>query len=68
MCDDLSSDVHQFADDITLILTFEDPIPATITINNDLYKLAIWAEQWRVTFNPVKTYFLHMSNKRKNIK
>ncbi len=35
-------------------------------INNDLKKLAIWAEQWRVTFNASKTVYMIISN-RKNV-
>jgi hypothetical protein len=42
-----------------------DSPPETIQkINNDLEKIQIWALQWRVTFNPDKTYFLRISHKQ----
>ena len=66
MCDGLTSQAHQFADDTTLIYTFSDPTEATNVINSDLDKLEQWAEQWLVTFNPIKTHFLLMSLKKKN--
>ena len=65
MCVNLASDAHQFADDTTLIHTFRDPMLASNVINSDQEKLSRWAEQWWVTFNPDKTFFLHMSLKKK---
>lgn len=34
------------------------------TINNDLSKLAAWANQWLITFNVLKTKFLYISLKK----
>ena len=63
MCTGLTSNAHQFADDITLIYHFKNFIIASIVVNSDLQKIQRWAEQWRVTFNPDKTFFLLMSLK-----
>ena len=60
MCSNLISDAHQFADDTTLIYTFKDPILAVQVVNHDLLVLQRWAEQWRVTFNPDKTFFTYV--------
>ena len=64
MCEGLTSNAHQFADDITLIYHFTNPILASTVVNSDLHKIQLWAEQWRVTFNPDKTFFLLMSLKK----
>ena len=65
-CSNLVSDAHQFADDTTLIYTFKDLIFAVQVVNHDLLILHRWAEQWRITFNPDKTFFLPWSFKTKN--
>ena len=59
----LKSQVHQFADDTNLLLTYNDPIHAVSTLNHDLDLLSKWAAQWRVTFNPLKTKYMVLSLK-----
>ncbi len=66
--DDLETLRYLFADDTSLFSTIDPKkIDETFnTINNDLNKLAIWSEQWRVTFNASKTVYMIISN-RKNV-
>ena len=65
MCNGLESAPHQFADDITLSYRFKDIIHAYFTINNDLINLTNWANTWKVNFNPSKTNFMRIINKKK---
>jgi ribonuclease P/MRP protein subunit RPP40 len=60
----LITTVNQFADDTTLLETITTPTESIRKINLDLQKIREWALQWRVTFNPDKTYFLRISNKQ----
>ena len=65
MCQGLSSGVHQFADDTSLIFRFENQTIAANILNNDLIILERWTTQWKVTFNPSKT-FLYDNIKQKS--
>jgi len=65
MSTDLKSSCHQFADDTSLIKYLDDPVKSIRDINDDLKKLADWANTWRVTFNASKTNFLRFSFKRR---
>ena len=60
----LSSDVHQFADDTNLLEIKDSSDEAVATLNHDLELLNQWAGQWRVTFNPEKTFFMVISLKK----
>jgi ribonuclease P/MRP protein subunit RPP40 len=60
----LESKVHLFADDTTLFETIDSPDESITKLNTDLQKILEWALQWRVTFNPEKTFFLRISNKQ----
>ena len=64
MTESLSSEIHQFSDDTNIVMTSSDPVSAIETINRDLNTLSQWAEQWRVTFNASKTYFMVISLKK----
>ena len=64
MCAGLTSTPHQFADDTTLIYKSLDPISLNMIINEDLQKLSVWAAQWKVNFNPSKTFYMYITNKR----
>ena len=64
MTESLSSEIHQFADDTNIVMTSSDPVSAIETINRDLNTLSQWAEQWRVTFNASKTYFMVITLKK----
>jgi ribonuclease P/MRP protein subunit RPP40 len=66
---DLSSTLENkaslFADDTTIIKPISaDPIACINSVNNDMSNLLRWADLWRVTFNPLKTVYIRVSNKR----
>ncbi len=65
---DLETLPYLFADDTSLFCTIDpsNPVIAFDKVNRDLTKLSDWAEQWRVTFNAVKTVYMIISN-RKNV-
>ena len=52
---DIDSSIKLFADDTTLYLIVEDPIPAANLMDGDLDKVQEWANTWLVKFNPQKT-------------
>ena len=58
------SDMSMFADDTALLHVFHDANNANVIINNDLITLQHWADAWMVKFNPLKTKFMLISNKR----
>jgi ribonuclease P/MRP protein subunit RPP40 len=61
----LENQASLFADDTTIIRPITDNPTANIqSLNDDLTRLMLWADLWRVTFNPAKTYFLRISNKQ----
>ena len=54
---------YLFADDSTILAQYKrgnEQLAAT-SVNNDLIKLANWAEIWRVKFNATKTVFINFS-------
>ena len=53
-----------FADDTALLHVFKNANNANEVINNDLITLQHWADSWMVKFNPLKTKFMLISNKR----
>lgn len=59
----INSTIRLFADDTSLYLIVDDPVRASITINNDLETIRSWADKWLVTFNPKKTETLLISRK-----
>ena len=67
MCKGLSSGAHQFADDTTLIFKFDNIDIAAATLNSDLMTLDNWATQWKVIFNPSKTLYMIISNRKRQI-
>ena len=52
---DLASLPLIYADDTTLIEIVDDPAVSAGRLNPDLNKIALWADKWLVTMNPVKT-------------
>ena len=64
MTTNLHLQTHQYADDTTLLEVVDDPVAAIQNINTDLHTLSQWADQWRVTFNAIKTHFMRISNKK----
>jgi hypothetical protein len=53
-----------FADDTSLLNIFSNLKEAESTINKDLATLLSWSRSWMVKFNPLKTKFILISNKK----
>ena len=64
--DTLESEILVFADDCSLLASGLDPAETVEQLNRDLYKISLWAQTWKVTFNPGKTKDLIFSNKNLN--
>ena len=56
-----------FADDTSLYIIVEDPSVAAKLLNADLEKIAEWALNWLVKFNPLKTESLLISRKTNTV-
>ena len=59
----MGSNIRLFADDTSIFIIVENPISAAQLLNSDLEKIAKWALDWLVTFNPIKTEALLISRK-----
>ena len=64
--DDIESDINLFADDTSLLNIVEQIQNSYAIANEDLNKLAAWAEQWLVTYSATKTVSLHISMHKEN--
>ena len=53
--DDLTSLPLMYADNTTLLEIVDDPVVSAGRLNSDLNKIALWADKWLVTMNPVKS-------------
>ena len=53
-----------YADDTTLLEIVDDTAVAAGRLNSDLNKIAVWADKWLVTMNPVKSRNVVFSMKR----
>ena len=49
---------------ILTVSSSKNPCDIFTTLNADLGALSPWADQWKVTFNPSKSFYLHVSNKK----
>ena len=54
-----------YANDTTLVHITNKPLVMHTFITDQLSILSQWAEQWRVTFNPFKTLYMYITNKRR---
>ena len=54
---------HQFADDTTLLYKSSNPVEVAPIINRQLNSLHEWANRWVVTFNALKTHYMHFTSK-----
>jgi hypothetical protein len=63
----IESDINLFADDTSLMNIIDQILNSYATVNSDLVKLASWADQWLVTYNPQKTVALHITRRREVI-
>ena len=53
-----------FPDDTCLFVTSKDREQAQVALNRDLDLISSWAQQWLVTFSPLKTESMLMSYKK----
>ena len=60
---DIESEILLFADDTCIYEPIADPATSMTKVNSDLDKLARWASQWLVNFNPTKTKYLIFSKR-----
>ena len=63
LLDLLSSSVRLFADDALLYGVITDQFGCDV-LQDDLYKLELWQENWQMKFNPSKCKVLYISNKK----
>ena len=66
IAENLESNASIFADDTTLISTGNDPAETAEVLNRDLKKISQWSDEWKLTFNPGKTYDMIFSKKLLN--
>ena len=59
----LESEILVFADDCSLLASGTDPTETVNQLNRDLDKISIWAQTWKVSFNPKKTKDIIFSSK-----
>ena len=52
LTNNLNCSVKLFADDTSLFTAVEDPNIAASDMNHDLEHIALWAHDWRMSFNP----------------
>ena len=52
---DIDSEILLFADDTCCFVSGNDPAETAVILNRDLAKLSLWAERWKVSFNPGKS-------------
>ena len=59
-----------YADDTALMLPIDriNPDYSLDMINRDLKRLSTWAEQWFMSYNPSKTVYMIISNKKDKLK
>ena len=60
---EIGSNIRLFADDTSLYIIVENPITSAVCLNSDLSKISIWANNWLVDFNPIKTESMLISRK-----
>ena len=51
---EIGSNIRLFADDTSLYIIVDDPVPAAGRLNTDLQRISRWASLWLVSFNPTK--------------
>ena len=67
LTDECENQLYLYADDSTLfceIKSTDNPIAVTASLNRDLEKMRIWADRWKVTFEPSKCKATTISRKR----
>ena len=61
---EIGSNIRLFADDTSLYIIIENPITFAVCLYSDLSKISIWANNWLVDFNPIKTVSMLISRKQ----
>ena len=64
--DNIKSNIRLFADDTSLFTVIDDENSVSI-LNEDLYQIASWSQNWCVILNPNKTKSILFTRKRTNI-
>ena len=64
--DDITSDIHLYCDDTSLLSVATDPVVAAQRLNDDLNTLYKWSKHSFMVFNPSKTVSLTINNISKN--
>ena len=62
----VNSEIRLFADDTYLFDMAKDIEPSIAKLNSDLESLNTWSSNWRVSFNPSKTVYMHVNRRAKN--
>lgn len=62
IADNLAGKARLYADDTSLSFSSSDPAQIETVLNDDLVKLKEWADKWMITFNPLKTEVMMISN------
>ena len=52
LSDNIESNVKHFVDDTSMFLVVCDPFNTSQKLNNDLDKVSLWANKWKISFNP----------------
>ena len=55
VADGIESEILIFADDVCLFATAKDPALTAEQLNRDLARISLWADTWKVTFDPGKS-------------
>ena len=56
-----------YADDTLITVSHEDPLVASVLLENLLETCAAWSKTWGMTFNPKKTVCMRFSSKRSSV-
>ena len=56
--ENLNCQVRMYADDVTLMIHYNDPLQAKTQLEENLKLLDQWARTWHMQFNPVKSEIL----------
>ena len=60
----INSNIRLFADDTSLFLIVEDPTESAQQLQEDIYAISAWADDWKVSFNSSKTISVIFSRKQ----
>ena len=61
---ELETNPYLFADDTFMLDIFSDPVESAARINRDLMRIYEWGVLWNVLFNPVKTNYMIVTNRK----